>query len=249
MEHNFDFNNQGYWHEMPSPQFELAASPSGYPYDCYQAQPMARYASSSGSSPASSVPDSPLGLRAIHAPSMSESFSQSSYYAPSPQAAMEELPSYASSAASPSPSGNETSYSGRDWPVFCLMPGCNARPFKRCADLQRHYKNTHAPESLRDSYLCDYPRCTRSREPFHRRDHFRDHLREYHREDIQKRGSTINEEWLEGRYLPSSWWRCPRCLLRVYVSKSGFDCPGCKTSCESRRKAKRRSRSRSQSQT
>ncbi|KAL4723671.1 hypothetical protein ACLX1H_009313 [Fusarium chlamydosporum] len=127
--------------------------------------------------------------------------------------------------------------------VNCLHPGCPARPFKRNADLQRHYKNTHAPESSKDIYLCDYPRCTRSREPFHRRDHFRDHLREYHREDIQKRGSTVNEEWLEGRYAPSSWWRCPRCLVRVYVSKNGYECPGCKTSCESKRKEKRRSRS------
>lgn len=140
-------------------------------------------------------------------------------------------------------SANSCSISGNDWPVSCLHPGCTSRPFKRTADLQRHYKNTHAPESSKDVYLCDYPRCTRYHEPFHRRDHFRDHLREYHREDIQKRGATVDEAWLQDRYAPSSWWRCPRCLVRVYVSKNGFECPGCKTSCESKRKEKRSSRS------
>ncbi|KAH6874700.1 hypothetical protein B0T10DRAFT_201702 [Thelonectria olida] len=229
MGHRYDPNaNYGYWYEATSPQ-EQAASPSVYPFEYHQAQPLARYASSGGSSQASSIPDSPLSLRATHDPSM-ESFHQRNAYATSPQTIMEE-----SSAVE-----NEGAYSGRDWPVFCLSPGCNARPFKRCADLQRHYRNTHAPVSLKDSYLCDYPRCTRARDPFHRRDHFRDHLREYHREDIQKRGNTVNEEWLEGRYLPTTWWRCPRCLVRVYISKSGFECPGCKTSCESKRKERRR---------
>jgi hypothetical protein len=127
---------------------------------------------------------------------------------------------------------------GKDWPIFCLHPDCgNARPFKRTADLQRHYKNTHGPESSKNTYFCDYPRCSRSSEPFHRRDHFRDHLREYHRENIQKRGPTDNEEWLEGR----TWWRCPRCLIRVYLSKSGYECSNCQTSCEAKSKEKRRS--------
>lgn len=127
----------------------------------------------------------------------------------------------------------------RDWPVYCLYPDCNARPFKRTADLQRHYKNIHAPETAKEMHYCDYPKCSRNRDPFHRRDHFRDHLREYHKEDIQKRGVSINKEWIEGRYTSSNWWRCPRCLVRVYVAEHDFECPKCKTSCESVRKEKR----------
>ncbi|KAM0425593.1 hypothetical protein ACHAPT_009124 [Fusarium lateritium] len=114
----------------------------------------------------------------------------------------------------------------------CLIPGCSAKPFKRTADLHRHYRNTHNPDSTKEAYFCDYLQCTRSTEPFRRRDHFRDHLREYHREDIQKRGITVNEEWLEDRYHATNWWRCPRCLIRVYISKDDFDCPKCKGSYE-----------------
>ncbi|WAO84688.1 Hypothetical protein NCS54_00191000 [Fusarium falciforme] len=121
----------------------------------------------------------------------------------------------------------------------CLHAGCTSRPFRRAADLQRHYKHTHQPESNEANY-CDYPRCTRSREPFRRRDHFRDHLREYHREDIQKRGEVVNEEWLDDRHSVSSWWRCARCLIRVYVSQNNFECPQCKGSCEPKRKERRR---------
>ncbi|KAM5350269.1 hypothetical protein ACJ41O_006774 [Fusarium nematophilum] len=146
---------------------------------------------------------------------------------------------------------------GQAWYIERLYPGCDAEPFggeddlerhyqhahsfdtaetesdnyaRRSADLQRHYKNAHAPESAKDTYRCDYLRCTRYHEPFHRRDHYRDHLREYHQEDIQKRGAATAEDRLEDRYLPSDWWRCQRCLIRVYVTNSGFECPGCKTS-------------------
>ncbi|RDA86809.1 hypothetical protein CP532_6399, partial [Ophiocordyceps camponoti-leonardi (nom. inval.)] len=55
---------------------------------------------------------------------------------------------------------------------------CTSRPFKRRADLDRHYKHRHAPDSVKDSFICDYPRCSRHQDPFHRLDHFRDHLRE-----------------------------------------------------------------------
>lgn len=251
MGHLYDVNNtnSGYWYEATSPLLEQAASPSVYPFEYHQALPLARYASSGGSSQASSIPDSPMSLRTTHDLSM-ESYQYQNVFATSPPAMAERSPVAEKegfvSLVSRKPSAltdldsRPRAHSGPDWPVFCLSPGCTARPFKRCADLQRHYRNTHAPESLKDSYLCDYPRCTRSREPFHRRDHFRDHLREYHREDIQKRGNTVNEDWLEGRYLPTTWWRCPRCLVRVYISKNGFECPGCKTSCESKRKERRR---------
>lgn len=132
---------------------------------------------------------------------------------------------------------------GRDYPVVCLFPGCDTKPFKRRADLDRHYKHKHAPASQKESYFCDYPRCARRRDPFHRRDHFRDHLREFHKEDIEKRGGSgsggsgaVNEEWLEDRNTSSAWWRCAKCLLRNYVDRSGYECPKCKTTCQAKRK-------------
>ncbi|RSL77258.1 hypothetical protein CEP51_009240 [Fusarium floridanum] len=122
----------------------------------------------------------------------------------------------------------------------CLHPGCTAKPFRRAADLQRHYKYTHSPDS-NEAYYCDYIRCSRSQEPFRRRDHFRDHLREYHREDIQKRGEVVvNEEGQEERRSASSWWRCARCLVRVSGSQDDSKCPHCKTSRESVGQKKRR---------
>ncbi|KAM5352656.1 hypothetical protein ACJ41O_005378 [Fusarium nematophilum] len=227
------------WYDASSAQ-DQATSPTEYSFEYYQSQPLSRYNSSGGSSQTSTIPESPRS-NAYYSLHDSSAMDYSGYQQDP------DYPQYYSAAqAMTDDSGiprSEASSSGRDWPVSCLYPGCTARPFKRSADLQRHYKNTHAPESAKDTYLCDYPRCTRYHEPFHRRDHFRDHLREYHREDIQKRGATVNEEWLEDRYLPSNWWRCPRCLIRVYVSKNAFECPDCKTSCEPKRKEKRRSRS------
>ncbi|PFH61135.1 hypothetical protein XA68_18142 [Ophiocordyceps unilateralis] len=118
----------------------------------------------------------------------------------------------------------------RDFPVCCLHPGCTARPFKRRADLDRHYKHRHAPDSVKDSFSCDYPRCSRHQDPFHRLDHFRDHLREFHKEDIEKRGGS--EAGL--RPASSSWWRCRRCLKRVYDGHT--TCPKCKTPSMAKRK-------------
>ncbi|KAG6076127.1 hypothetical protein E4U15_005302 [Claviceps sp. LM218 group G6] len=85
----------------------------------------------------------------------------------------------------------------RDYPVCCLYPGCNSKPFKRRADLDRHYKHRHAAEDQKASFNCDYPHCNRRKNSFHRLDHFRDHLREFHKENIQKRGSKVDEKWLE----------------------------------------------------
>ncbi|KAJ3514955.1 hypothetical protein NM208_g15017 [Fusarium decemcellulare] len=230
--------NYNYYYETSSPQ-DQATSPTEYTFE-YQSHPLARDASSGGSSQASSIPESPMQSD-YYTHYDSSAVDYSAYtYDPAHQQYYSQVQSQAEEPTTPQ---GETSSNGRDWPVACLSPGCTARPFKRTADLQRHYKNTHAPDSSKDAYYCDYPKCGRSRDPFHRRDHFRDHLREYHREDIQKRGATVNEEWLEGRYLPNNWWRCPRCLIRVYVAKSDFECPECKTSCEPKRKEKRRSRS------
>ncbi|RBR23861.1 uncharacterized protein FIESC28_03330 [Fusarium coffeatum] len=230
---------QGYgygWYGAASPQDQVS-SPSEYYGSYYQSQPLVRDLSSGASSQASTVPESPM-QRNSYALYGSSPTNYSGY-----QQASDYQQYYSSGQTRAEESSVPRSEPGNDWPVSCLHPGCTSRPFKRTADLQRHYKNTHAPESSKDVYLCDYPRCTRYHEPFHRRDHFRDHLREYHREDIQKRGATVDEAWLQDRYAPSSWWRCPRCLVRVYVSKNGFECPGCKTSCESKRKEKRSSRS------
>ncbi|KAK2590096.1 hypothetical protein QQS21_012226 [Conoideocrella luteorostrata] len=145
----------------------------------------------------------------------------------------------------PSPSDDAYSTStlsqpGRDYPVCCLYPGCNAKPFKRRADLDRHYKHRHASESQKVSFNCDYPRCSRRRDPFHRLDHFRDHLREFHKEDIEKRGGPVNQEWFENRRVSSTWWRCSKCLHRIYIEKSGYECPDCKTPCQTKRKEARR---------
>lgn len=136
---------------------------------------------------------------------------------------------------------NRTSSSGssRDLPVLCLHPDCDSKPFKRRADYDRHFKHRHAPDSSKDAYFCDYSKCTRKREPFRRRDHFRDHLREFHKEDIEKRGGVIKEEFFEGRYMPAHWWRCPKCLKRIYIDRYGYDCPDCKTSCQTKRQEAR----------
>lgn len=132
-------------------------------------------------------------------------------------------------------------HSRRDYPVCCLHPGCMARPFKRRADLDRHYKHRHAPDSVKESFKCDYARCSRRLDPFHRLDHFRDHLREYHKEDIEKRGGSCEDNsWLGDRQVSSSWWRCSKCLRRVHVDRSGYECPDCRTCCQPKRKEARR---------
>ncbi|KAK2594255.1 hypothetical protein QQS21_008034 [Conoideocrella luteorostrata] len=129
---------------------------------------------------------------------------------------------------------------GRDYPVCCLYPGCNAKPFKRRVDLDRHYKQYHASKSQKVSFNCDYPRCSRRRDPFHRLDHFHDHLREFHKEDIEKRGGPVNQEWFENRRVSSTWWRCSKCLHRIYIEKSGYECPDCKTPCQTKQQRRPR---------
>ncbi|EXV02422.1 hypothetical protein X797_004552 [Metarhizium robertsii] len=206
-----------------------------------------------------SVYDSPMSvspmLNGLHpsfqSPSSTGSFPSPNHHQLSPSSAVTAL--YYSSpnldidrdTPSPRPSPEDrgskpSSQSGRDYPVCCLYPGCNAKPFKRRADLDRHYKHRHASESQKVSFNCDYPRCSRRRDPFHRLDHFRDHLREFHKEDIEKRGGSINEEWLEDRRVSSTWWRCSKCLKRIYIDQDGYECPHCKTTCQPKRKEARR---------
>ncbi|KAL6857526.1 hypothetical protein ACO1O0_004964 [Amphichorda felina] len=120
-------------------------------------------------------------------------------------------------------------------------PRCPIKhPFRRRADLNRHIQHMHGDPSSLDSFPCDYPRCSRRQEPFHRRDHYRDHLREFHREDIEKRGVSPDRAWYQGRNTVTSWWRCNHCLERVSVDKHGFECPLCKAMCCAKRQEVRR---------
>ncbi|KAF6844898.1 C2H2 finger domain-containing protein [Colletotrichum musicola] len=127
-----------------------------------------------------------------------------------------------------------------DYKFPCLEAGCTANPFKRKADLERHYRQVHQDPSKKEAHKCDYPKCSRRNEPFGRRDHFRDHLRDYHNEDIFKRGTHVDDSWLQGRNLSSRWWRCSKCLIRVDVnSYPDHVCPKCKNPCEDKRKRAR----------
>ncbi|KAG9255745.1 uncharacterized protein F5Z01DRAFT_673040 [Emericellopsis atlantica] len=104
-------------------------------------------------------------------------------------------------------------------------PRQTPKAFKRRADLSRHITHMHSVPT--QNYPCDYSRCSRRQDPFHRRDHYRDHLREFHREDIEKRGVDEGEAWYQGRNVVKAWWRCGRCLCRVSVGRSGFECHEC----------------------
>ncbi|KAJ4122766.1 hypothetical protein NW768_010209 [Fusarium equiseti] len=123
--------------------------------------------------------------------------------------------------------------------VSCVYPGCTARPFNRKADLERHIRYTHSTESKKDAYLCDYSDCTRFSAPFHRWERLRDHLREYHGEDVTKHVASSNMGTGE-----ATFWRCPRCLVRVFVFKEGYNykCPGCKMTRNSQSEEERRER-------
>ena len=90
---------------------------------------------------------------------------------------------------------------------------------------------------------CDYPACRRAEEVFTRRDAYRDHLRDYH-QDIPRRHKNVKreQEWLAQRTLSTgalTWWRCARCLIRVYVESGGWFYPGRQQSCEPERIATR----------
>lgn len=92
----------------------------------------------------------------------------------------------------------------------------------------------------------------RNSDAFTRKDHYRDHLRDFHKEDIvgsgkggEKREKAKGEwerkqrNWWEERRVSREWWRCARCLVRVYVNASGWVCggpDGCKGECENERR-------------
>lgn len=133
----------------------------------------------------------------------------------------------------------------------CLAPACNAKPFRRNADLDRHYKHRHTEASKKATFYCDYRKCNRRREPFHRLDHFRDHLRQYHKEEITKRSNVVSGG--DGGYVNcvshsgggqpgQEWWRCPRCLCKYARGTTGKVMECCQADCQQQRKDARSGR-------
>jgi hypothetical protein len=129
------------------------------------------------------------------------------------------------------------------------MPSCN-KQFNRAADLDRHQKFIHYKAAVAPM-LCDYKRCPRHKNPFHRADHFRDHLRDQHKEDLLKRGETTSPDarwWRERAHgaVYGGWWRCSKCFARVSVEKEGWQCgsaegsAGCGNHCETERRGPRK---------
>lgn len=145
------------------------------------------------------------------------------------------------------------------------MPGCKAKPFTRHYDLERHFATVHqggkeqgSPEQGKEPgekdqgekvhMNCDYTKCTHQ-EPF-RKDHCREHYREFHSEDLIKRGQPKSskaknskkktetvEEFMACRIknLNLKWWRCSKCVQRVYLNLNGYTCPTCNQACEPER--------------
>ncbi|KAK9424708.1 hypothetical protein SUNI508_13553 [Seiridium unicorne] len=94
---------------------------------------------------------------------------------------------------------------------YCLYTGCESTTgFKRKADLQRHYDQLHRPETQKKQFFCGYERCERSKEPFHRMDHFRDHYRDFHKEDLPRKTGE-KPEWYsqKEKTVSKKWWRVP----------------------------------------
>lgn len=205
----------------------------------YQSEPLIRHDSSDGSSYQHSIPPSPsLAAASYGTPPSLFYHSPSPQFAPSPQfgsfGAMEDSYMPASSASPQSFSQENTAIPPTSAPRAsevhcCLAPNCQAKPFKRRADLERHYQHKHKRD--KDGYHCDYTKCPRHQDPFFRLDHFRDHLRDYHKEPIEKRGVEPPKEFYHTHNVSSRWWRCSRCLRRVVVDERGYDCPDCKTRC------------------
>ncbi|OAA39447.1 hypothetical protein NOR_06285 [Metarhizium rileyi] len=249
MEHSFEHHYDMSASYLPTSESSLWST---QPYDRTDSLPRT-CRSESGSIYDSPLPASPIfnGLHPdFQSPSSTGSFPSPSHHHLSPSSAATALcyssPKLDVDRDTPSPRTSSedrgfksSSQTGRDYPVCCLYPKCNAKPFKRRADLDRHYKHRHASEWQKVSFNCDYTRCSRRRDPFHRLDHFRDHLREFHKEDIEKRGGSANEEWLEDRRVSSTWWRCSKCLKRIHIHQDGYECPNCKTTCQPKRKEAR----------
>ncbi|QSZ36788.1 hypothetical protein DSL72_006671 [Monilinia vaccinii-corymbosi] len=125
----------------------------------------------------------------------------------------------------------------------CQYPsGCQGKQFRRPADLERHYRHVHADADQKASFPCDYKPCIRSQDPFTRKDHYRDHLKDFHKEDVgtakkpknardPKKWQAAQQAWLEERQIDPRWWRCRRCLQRLYVETHGYTCTTCNEEC------------------
>ncbi|GAP83278.2 putative egg shell [Rosellinia necatrix] len=125
-------------------------------------------------------------------------------------------------------------HQSKDGMFHCQEPGCTTSS-RRKSDLTRHYEQLHMPLSEKPKYPCDWKKCQRAQEPFHRRDHQRDHYRDYHHEDLTRRGSAPSredQEWWNSRKVNLEWWRCSHCLQRVKLEQDGYTCPLCKGICE-----------------
>jgi hypothetical protein len=126
----------------------------------------------------------------------------------------------------------------------CQYPGtCNAKPpFRRPADLNRHYMRLHAHPDYRDSFPCDYEKCPRSKDPFTRKDFYRDHLRDFHKEYIgcakrqnkedKRQWVAKQKRWLEERKVSPHYWRCTGCLVKNCIHQVGWECSPCRKPCE-----------------
>lgn len=74
--------------------------------------------------------------------------------------------------------------------------------------------------------------------PFTRKDHFKAHLREQHQEAIPKRDAKADPGWLDGKRLKEEWWRCGKCLKRVWIQtqraagRSEYTCCNCGSPCD-----------------
>lgn len=69
--------------------------------------------------------------------------------------------------------------------------------------------------------------------PFLRKDHYKAHLRDIHKEALWKRDPKSDCHWLDGKIVDREWYRCAKCLERVYVKNNpGWKCSNCGVALE-----------------
>ncbi|TAQ85013.1 hypothetical protein B7494_g6661 [Chlorociboria aeruginascens] len=121
----------------------------------------------------------------------------------------------------------------------CEHPSCwdtkDKFRFHVFLDLVRHYNEAHPSVMPVEAFFCDYLHtCGRSKDPFDRKDSYRDHLREFHQEDLTRRHKNLQRQqsWLATRTFSLQWWRCIKCLRRIFIDKEGWLCKKCNEPCE-----------------
>ena len=72
--------------------------------------------------------------------------------------------------------------------------------------LKRHYLNIHASDQ-KQTFPCDYTKCSRSKDSFTRKDHNIDHLHTFHKEDIgsAKGHGKVRKDKQEYAMLVDNW--------------------------------------------